>query len=54
MKCGEEISKAHVPLVKHFSFVLGTKPNHLQHIGSVSMTKKNIERPFVQSQVENA
>jgi len=36
---GEEISKAHVPLVKHFAYVLGTKPNRSQGIGSVSMTK---------------
>jgi len=26
----KEISKALVPLVKHFEFVLGTKPNHSQ------------------------
>jgi len=50
---GEEISKAPVPLVKHFAYVLGTKPNHSQGIGSVSMTKRNAERQFIQSQMEN-
>jgi len=37
---GEEISKAHVSLAKHFAYVLGTKPNHSQGIGSVSITKR--------------
>jgi len=50
----EEISRAHVPLVKHFKFVLGTKPNHSQSIGSVSMTKRSVERQFIQSQMEDA
>jgi len=44
-----QISKAHVLLVKHFEFVLGTKPNHSQGITSVSMTKRNIERQLIQS-----
>ena len=44
---GEEISKAPVPLVKHFAYVLGTKPNHSQGIGSVSMTKRNAERQVI-------
>ena len=50
----EEISRAPVPLVKHFKFVLGTKPNHSQGIGSVSMTKRSVERQLVQSQMEDA
>ena len=51
---GEEISKTHVSLVKHFVFVLRIKPNHSQGIGSVTMTKINVERIFFQSQGENA
>ena len=51
---GEEIAKARVLLVKHFVFVLGTKPTHSQGIVSVSVTKTNVERQFVQIQVENA
>ena len=50
----EEILKAHVPLVKHFSFVLGTTPNHSQGMGTISITKKNVERQIVQNEVENA
>jgi len=50
----EEISKALVPLVKHFSFVLGTTPNHSQGMRTISITKKNIERQIVQNIVENA
>jgi len=50
----EEISKAPVPLVKHFSFVLGTTPNHSQGMRTISITKKNIERQIVQNEVENA
>jgi len=46
----KKISKTLVPLVKHFVYVLGTKPNHSQGIGSVSMEKRNVERQFVQSQ----
>jgi len=38
---GEEISKAPMPLIQHFSYVLGTKPNHSQGIGSVSMAKRH-------------
>jgi len=49
----EEISKALVPLVKHFSFVLGTTPNHSQGMRTISITKKNIERQIVQNIVEN-
>ena len=44
----EEISKALVPLVKHFEFVLETKPNHSQGIESVSMRKRNVERQLLQ------
>jgi len=50
----EESLKAHVPLVKHFSFVLGTTPNPSQGMGTISITKKNIERQIVQNEVENA
>ena len=47
----EEISRAPVPLVKHFEFVLSAKPNHSQGIVSVSMTKRSVERQLVQSQM---
>ena len=50
----EEISRAPVPLVKNFEFVLGTKPNHSQGIGSVSMTKRSVERHLIQSQMKDA
>jgi len=43
----EEISKAPVPLVKHFEFVFKRKLNHLQGIISVSMMNRNVERQFV-------
>jgi len=33
----EEISRAPISLVKYFKFVLGTKPNNSQGIGSVSI-----------------
>ena len=50
----KEISKALVPLVKHFEFVLGTKPNHSQGKWGVSMTNRNVERQLIQSQMEDA
>jgi len=39
----KEIEKALVPLVKHFEFMLGTKPNHSHGIKNISMSKKNVE-----------
>ena len=50
----EEISKTLVSLVKHFEFVLRIKPNHSQGIRSVLMTKRNIERQLIQSQMKDA
>jgi len=50
----EEISKAPVPLAKHFEFVSGTKPNHSQGIRSVLVTERNVEIQLVQSQMEDA
>ena len=50
----EDISRAPVPLVKHFEFILETKPNHSQRIRSVSMTKRSVERQLVQSQTNDA
>ena len=35
----EEIGKTHIPLVKHFEFVLGTQPNHSQGIENILMTE---------------
>jgi len=40
--------------VKHFKFVLGTKPNHSQDIESMSIMKRSVERQLVQSQMEDA
>jgi len=49
---GEEISKARVSLIKHFVYVLGTKPNDSQGIGSVSIAKRNVERVYSKSNGE--
>ncbi|QCD97249.1 putative transposase [Vigna unguiculata] len=51
---GEEIEKAHIPIIKHFQFVLGTKPSHFQGIGNISLAKRNVEKQLFQSQIHNA
>ena len=51
---GEEIEKAHIPMVKHFQFVLGTKPSHSQGQGNISLAKRHVDKQLFQSQIHNA
>ncbi|KAG5006632.1 hypothetical protein JHK82_024572 [Glycine max] len=50
----EEISKALVLLVEHFTVVLGRKSNHSFGVGSAPITKKFPHKQIIQNQLENA